>query len=558
MSDNNRNKLSEDELDSILNDAIKPNKDKASDDGMSGEPRRRRRPEGETANGEPRRRKRPDGETADGEPRRRKRPEGETADGEPHKRKRPSEGQGDANRPRKKRPRPEGSDTSRSHSGHKKSSAAASSEGAARKTKNSASSKNGKTRRRQKWTGTQKIELVAGIIFLILCLAGLTIYLILHHYHSKMNHDWSGSVTSERPVLSSMDRPDLASSNTFDVEDADEKLRKQLQENAVELMNDQDVFNVLVIGQDLRTSASVTNEQGNTDSMILVSLNRKTKTITMASFMRDIYLYLPDSGYSNRLNAAYYHGGPQYLVNTLEAYFGIKIDRYVNVTFASFIRVVDILGGLDIYVTPDELMGKEYDNYYDGQRSYGMHSCIEAQNKVMGNPPGTDIIRINRDEKGRVLHLNGNQALAYARLRSVGNNDFERTDRQRTVISKIIEKVRSASLSEINELANEVLPQVTTTITEGETFSLILDALDYANYDIQEMRIPEEGTYSGHFIKGNSVLLCNTVKNAQDLQMLIYGKTNVDEAQLREYEQQNKYIDDNGSLIDYYKKNDQQ
>lgn len=519
MSDNNKHRLNDEELDSATNDAINRKQGTAS-----GETKHRRRPESESAGGERPRKKRP-------------RPEGEGAGGE---------------RPRKKRPRPEGVSAGRSHGEHtaaKKSSAA--SAGAVR-SKSSTPSKSGtKKRRRQKWTTKQKVMLAAGIIFLVLCIAGLTIYLVLHHYWSMMNHDWSGSVIDSIPEPSSIERPDLVSHDTFNVEDADEKLRKHLQENAVELMTDQDVFNVLVIGQDLRSSA-IETERGNTDSMILISLNRKNKTITMTSFMRDIYLYLPDSHYSNRLNASYAHGGPQYLINTLEAYFGLKIDRYVNVTFSSFIKVVDILGGLDIYVTPEELMGKQNNNYYDGQRSYGMHSCIEAQNSVIGNPPGTDLIRISYDEEGRTLHLNGNQSLAYARLRSVGNNDFERTNRQRIVITKVIEKVRNASLSELNELANAILGEITTNITEGETFSLILDALDYAKYDIQEMRIPEEGTYSGHFIKGNSVLLCNTVKNAKDLQMLVYGKTNVDEEKLRQYEQQNKYRDDNGSLIDYY------
>lgn len=533
MSDNIKKNPTDSELDQILSDALNK-KNKKSDapeaDGADKEIRRERRDTDQPRNTRPRRERPSDGE--------RRRPSDRTAS--------------DGDRPRKKKPGPEGVAERTASADKAKRKRPSDADTYNRSNKNSSS---GKKRKRKKWTSKQKILLISGIIFLVLCLMGLGIYLVLHHYWSMMKHDWKDSVTSERPPeLSSVERPDLASSNTFNVEDADEKLRKHLEENAVELMKDQDVFNILLIGQDLRSSSS--NDRGNTDVMMIVSINKKSKTITMTSLMRDIWLYLPDAGYSNRLNAAYWHGGPDYLVNTVEAYFGVKIDRYVNITFNSFIKVVDTLGGVDVFVKPEEAMGYEGANPYE-EDTRGMQNPLDEQNRILGNPKGTDYIIMDYSEKGRTLHLNGNQALAYARLRYVGNSDFERTERQRKILSYVIEKVKNASLSELNDLANAVLKDITTTITEGETFSLLLNALDYANYDIQEMRIPEEGTYSGHFIRGNSVLLCNTVKNAKDLQMLVYGKTNVDESQLKQYEQQNKYLDDNGNWIDYYSDSNQ-
>lgn len=475
-------------------------------------------------------------------PRRRSRPEGyaERSSG------RSSSAASGKDRPAKRRPRPDGSEGYPISRSPQRSVAAA---GSARRSsdKRSSSDNGKKKRKRKKFTTAQTILLIGGIIFLLLCIAGLVIYLVVHHYWNMTQHQWTDSVISDRPpVESKVDNPDV--SNTFDVEDAEEKLKEHLQENAVDLMSDSDVFNVLLIGQDLRSSSQTA--RGNTDVMILMSLNKKNKTITMTSFMRDIWLYLPDSGYSNRLNAAYWHGGPDYLMNTLEAYFGVKIDRYVNITFNSFMKTIDLLGGVDVFVRPEEMMG-----YLPGYAYYptrGMYDNLDHQNKLLGNPPGTDYISMSYDTEGETLHLNGNQALAYARLRYVGNADFERTERQRKIISKVIEKIKEASLTELNSIANEILGDVTTSITEGETFSLLLNALDYANYDIQQMRIPEDNTFSGHYIGGRSVLLCNTVKNAQDLQMLIYGKTNVDEEQLKKFEQQNKYIDDNGNWIDYY------
>ncbi len=100
-------------------------------------------------------------------------------------------------------------------------------------------------------------------------------------------------------------------------------------------------------------------------------------------------------------------------------------------------------------------------------------------------------------------------------------------------------------------MLEEVLPEVITNITKEEAASLVLNIFEYLNYDVQEFRIPEENTFTGHWINGNSVLLCNIVQNAMDLQQLIYGDTNITEDQLRAYADKNVYYDDNGNYIDY-------
>ena len=155
------------------------------------------------------------------------------------------------------------------------------------------------------------------------------------------------------------------------------------------------------------------------------------------------------------------------------------------------------------------------------------------------------------DIDGETVHLNGNQALAYSRIRHVGNVDFDRTQRQRIVISEIIKKAKSASLLTLHNMLETVLPNVTTNITKEEAASLVLNVLDYLSYEVQEFRVPEDMTFSGHWIDGKSVLLCNMVKNAQDLQQLIYGRTTVTDEQLKQYAEFNVYVDDNGNYIDY-------
>ncbi len=399
---------------------------------------------------------------------------------------------------------------------------------------------------KKKWTKKEKTLFIIGVLFLVLCLLGLGIYLLFSHYYGLMKKDWDTSVTSEAPVVSA---DDSTQSDTFDPMTEEERIKKQLENIQVDMMKDSEVFNILLVGQDLR-STNAEDERGNTDVMMMISLNHKEKTITMTSFMRDIWLYIPRVDVSDRLNRAFYAGGPIYLEDTIESYFGIDIDRYVVVDFNQFIEIVDDLGGLDLYVTPDEANGYEGADP-DGDNTRGMQNPLDEQNAILGKPWGTDYIEMSYDIDGEMLHLNGNQALAYSRIRHVGNVDFDRTQRQRTVISEIIKKAKGASLLTLHNMLENVLPNVSTNITKEEAASLVLNVFDYLSYDVQEFRIPEDNTFSGHWINGNSVLLCNIVKNAQDLQQLIYGRSTVTEDQLKQYAQYNIYTDDNGNYVDY-------
>lgn len=508
----------------------------------------RRRPEGEGAARRPRR------ENGEERPRN-NRPHGaENGEEHPH-------------RSRSKRPDGQHSPVSRTKTAggaaHKKHdpSKTAREQGAKR------SSENGKGKKK-KWTKKQITILAVSIVFIVVCLLGLGIYLIFHYYYSLIPGKWNESTTSERMEVSI---DDSTQSDTFDPMTEEERIKKQLEDIKIDLMKDQDVYNILLVGQDLRSTADE-NAQSNTDVMLMLSLNSKNKTITLTSFMRDMWMYIPSCQYSDRLNAAFFAGGPEYLRNTIEAYFGVSIDKYVVVNFNQFIDIVDTLGGLDIYVTPNEANGYYKDATFNpkGDNTRGMQNPLDEQNHILGNPYGTDYIKMDYGEDGdvgQVVHLNGNQALAYSRIRHVDyvdpNNpapltyeanysDFGRTKRQRLVISKIIEKTKGASLVQLNQLAHDILEHIYTDISEGEAASLLLNIFEYMNYDVQDFRIPEEGTYSGHWIKGRSVILCNTIKNATDLQMLVYGSTNIDEEKLKQYAEQNKYYDDNGKLIDYF------
>lgn len=247
-------------------------------------------------------------------------------------------------------------------------------------------------------------------------------------------------------------------------------------------MHDDDILNILIIGSDSRS----VEEQGRTDSMILLSIKKDTKEIVMTSLMRDMYVEIPNNGWS-KLNATNVYGGPELLMDTIELNFDVRVDKYIYIDFYSFVDIVDAVGGIELEISDEE--------------AQGMKAPMAEQNKIMGNPKGTDYLT-----SGGKLQVNGNQALAYARLRYVGNADFERTERQRTVISKIMEKAVTFNPIKLDKFAKASLSHITTNMTKLELQLLANKAPFILRYDTEQLRIPEEGMYSYGSHDGQSTL----------------------------------------------------
>ena len=219
-------------------------------------------------------------------------------------------------------------------------------------------------------------------------------------------------------------------------------------------MSDKNVKNILIIGSDTRDP----NTKGRTDVMMIMSVNTDKKEITLISLMRDMYLPLvgyyndgtkmynddePDGLYRNKLNSAYVFGGPELLMDTITYNFGIEIDDYIYIDFNSFVSIVDSIGGITAEVTKEEVEA--------------MNECTLEQNRLMGNPEKQDFL-----ERSGTVELNGNQTLSFARMRRVGNADFQRTQRQRIVMNKIIEKVNKVSVFKKYSFLKAVLSSLTT------------------------------------------------------------------------------------------------
>lgn len=389
--------------------------------------------------------------------------------------------------------------------------------------------------KKKKGSFTKKQALtIAGLIIILILILLLIVFLILHYYWS-MTRKADGHTTSEQITYSDID---LSQADTLDKVAEDQKL-KELSQKGTKISN-KDVMNILLIGEDLRDTVGKDkasenlSEDGegkascNTDVMMIISVNTKDKTITMTSIMRDCYatfedLNTPGWWWSDRINAAYWYGGVELTKSTIENYMNVKIDRYVLVNFNVFIDIVDALGGIEMDVTDDEANGyPDADPYGDNTR--GMQNPLDEQNKYLHNKKGTDYL-----PSGGHYNLNGNQALAYSRIRHVGNSDYDRTMRQRKVITQMIKESRSMSLVDMDRLAKKIFPQIATDVTTTELAQLLVDMLEYRDYKIQEFRVPQDNTYYDAWINGMAVLSVDYEANAKLFRELVYGSTEIEE-----------------------------
>ncbi len=255
------------------------------------------------------------------------------------------------------------------------------------------------------------------------------------------------------------------------------------------VVNQKDVVDILIIGQDRRQG----QDRQRSDVMILCTINIPKKTMTLTSFMRDMYVQIP--GYKdNRINSCYQVGGAELLDKCLAENFGVAVDAHVEVDFFAFMEIIDMLGGVEM-----ELTGSEA-RYLNRRGNWDVDPSTAGQWSL---------------KEGKNL-LSGQQALAFCRIRYVGNGDFERTDRQRRVISTILDMIRDKSISELNALLKKALPALTTDLSNAEIMGYVMSIFPVLS-DLQttSLRIPAEGTYQNASIRGMSVLVPDLEQNRQ-------------------------------------------
>ena len=224
------------------------------------------------------------------------------------------------------------------------------------------------------------------------------------------------------------------------------------------------IVNIMLVGQDAREGEGTQRS----DSMILVTFNKSTKTITLTSFMRDQYVQIPGYG-ATKLCHAYQYGGMSLLNQTIYNHFGVEIDGNLEVNFTGFEEIIDLLGGVEIELTSKEA------SYL---RTAGGWDVTKGTNK-----------------------LPGDCALLYARLRSI-DTDYNRAERQRKVLISIMEAYRDQSYSKMISLLNKLLPLVKTNMTKSEITNYALELFPMvSDANIETMRIPVDGTFTPGYVR---------------------------------------------------------
>ncbi|MCM1112836.1 MAG: LCP family protein [Muribaculum sp.] len=264
-------------------------------------------------------------------------------------------------------------------------------------------------------------------------------------------------------------------------------------------MKEDGVINILLIGNDSRQNG----EDGRSDAMILLSVSTRTKKIYMTSLLRDMYVEIPGHD-GNRLNAAYSFGGAELLMETVEKNLGITVNRYMSVNFEAFANLVDAAGGVDLELSSAEI---EWVNAY-----------LNEYNLLTDKEFGTDYMDPSAEG---MVHLNGPQALAYARNRYIGT-DFGRTERQRKVLAEVVHKLPKTLLLHPGELVDGLMPNLTTNLTQWECYRLSLVAPQILTYEIEQGSIPLQGTYQNATIRGMAVLDVDFEANREYLHKLLF------------------------------------
>lgn len=346
---------------------------------------------------------------------------------------------------------------------------------------------------REKKTATKKskkrIFLTVLCVFLALILAALLAVTI--YFESTMGlinrKDPSASgnyMTQEEWEKLQSENPDNTDDPVVDPDDVD------WGDPATTIGAGKNVINILLIGQDKRPGES----RARSDSMILCTINKEKKTLTMSSLMRDMYVQIP--GYSdNRINASYAFGGMELLDQCIVTNFGVTVDGNVEVDFSGFQEIIDLVGGIDVELSQAEA------NYLNRWGNWDVEDNAGKWSLTAG-----------------VNHLNGSQATAYARIREVGNADFGRTNRQRTILNLLVEKARTMSATKINELLKAALPLLTTDLTDQQIMGFAIQFLKILpDLEISTQQIPADGAYYNASIRGMAVLVPDLEKNREIL-----------------------------------------
>lgn len=257
--------------------------------------------------------------------------------------------------------------------------------------------------------------------------------------------------------------------------------------------------NILLLGGDSRGK----NDYGRTDAIVILSVDMAGGSAKMTSIMRDTWVRLPEKG-GQKLNAANVYGGPQLVMRTINEYFGMNISDYVLVNMQALAEIIDALGGIEVpQVTKAQRKALNQQMKWDAKDF-----------KLADSSP--------LDEYGENITLTGNQALAFARIRKL-DSDFARTERQRTVLIAMAQKLKNMGATTAVGLIPTLLEHVETNMGMKELVELAGIGMQLDMNTVEQLRLPAEGTYKSGEIDGVWKIIPDFEKNAGILYDFIYG-----------------------------------
>ncbi len=261
----------------------------------------------------------------------------------------------------------------------------------------------------------------------------------------------------------------------------------------LEILRDDNVINILLIGTDERTEGFSSFARG--DSCMILSLNKSTGRAKLVSLERGMGVPILDGQYKGQwdwLTHTFCYGGADLMMREVRECFRIEVDRYIRVNFGTFRAGINAIGGIDVTLTQAEA---DYLNEKDPESE-----VTEGLN-----------------------HLYGFTALQYARCRGI-DSDWMRIRRQRTVIQAAINRTKGLSVGELDNLLNRVLPLVRTNLSKGEIVELMTLAPRFQGVTLEQMTIPASGTYGGmRGMGGRSLYAVDFYTNAVILREFLYG-----------------------------------
>ena len=254
--------------------------------------------------------------------------------------------------------------------------------------------------------------------------------------------------------------------------------------------------NILLLGCDSYTK----NDYQRTDSMIIVSINAAKGQVKLTSLMRDTWIPVPGSKNHRKLTELCAVGGPELTIRAINESFGMNISDYALISMEGMAEIIDLIGGLDLDVTEEERKA--------------LNKGLFDLSPLSGMEP--------LEQSGEGVHLNGNQATAFARIRKI-DSDYVRTERQRTVLLAIADKIKNgASAGTLLTIVTTLMGYVDTNLSLTEIMTIASVGMKLDLSTVEQYRVPVDGTFDSGTFNGVWCIKPNFEKNTDLLHSFIY------------------------------------